>query len=69
MGNMALKGEGVPKDYVEAYKWFNIALPRFGDAMKEFSDAAVKGRDAAATQMTPPQIADAEQRARGWAPK
>jgi hypothetical protein len=27
LGWMYAKGEGVPKDYVQAYKWFNLAAP------------------------------------------
>jgi TPR repeat protein len=55
-------GQGVPRSYVEAYTWYNIAA------------GSGAGRDIVARdpftriapQMTPAQIAGAQERARGW---
>jgi uncharacterized protein len=55
-------GRGVPQDNVSAHMWCNLAAAQ-GD-----QDAA-KSRDDLATQMTPSQIAMAQQLAREWKPK
>jgi hypothetical protein len=55
-------GPGVPRSYVEAYKWYNIAAG--SSAGKD-----IVARDPftrIAPQMTPAQIVDAQERARGW---
>jgi TPR repeat protein len=36
------KGQGVPQDYVQAHKWFNLAAAR---SPGELRDLAAKGRD------------------------
>ena len=60
-------GMGVPQDYVEAHKWYNLAAPRpqYADLRTEI----IKRRDALALKMTPPQIAEAQKLAREWKPK
>ena len=55
-------GEGVPQDFVQALKWFDLAASG-GD------DAAGKNRDSLAESMTPDQIAEAQRLAREWKPK
>ncbi len=60
-------GLGVPRDYVQAHKWFNLAASR--SPPDEDRDLAVQGRDAVAASMTPAQIAEAEKLAREWRPK
>ena len=56
-------GKGVPKDLVEAYKWFALAATH-GDTNN--------GADIHATrvkEMTPAQIAEAEKRVHDFVPK
>jgi TPR repeat protein len=55
-------GQGVPQDYVEAYKWFSLAAAGV-------EEAAIKSRDDVARQMTPAQITEAQRLAREWKPK
>jgi uncharacterized protein len=59
-------GIGVPQDYVEAHKWFNVAAPRskYGDIRTDI----MKRRDDLALKMTPAQIAVAQKLARDWKP-
>ena len=49
-------GEGVPQDYVEAHRWYNLTASR---ASAEDRKQAAEARDAVAKLMTPAQIADA----------
>ena len=61
LGRLYFKGLGAPQDYVLAHMWFNLAASRGElDALKE--------RDALAAQMTPQQLAAAQERARTWRP-
>ena len=62
LGFMYELGQGVPQDYVQAHKWWNLAAAK-GDA------DAVKNRDIVAAKMTPAQIAEAQKLAREWQPK
>ena len=55
-------GQGVPHDIVQAYKWYSLAATN-GDK------PAAELRDTSAKQMTPAQIAEAQQLAREWKPK
>ena len=54
--------KGVPKNFVQAYKWYSLAATN-GDK------PAAELRDALAKQMTPAQIAEAQKLAREWKPK
>ena len=54
-------GLGVPKDYVQAHKWFNLAASR-GTPMGR------KNREEIAAKMTPAQITEAQNLAREWKP-
>ena len=54
-------GRGVPQDYKEAHKWYNLAAVD-GDKQAEM------WRDAIAKKMTPEQIAEAQKLAREWKP-
>ena len=49
LGVMYANGRGVSRDYVEAYKWLNIAGA-------QNNEKAIEGRDAVARRMTPAQI-------------
>ena len=61
---MYAKGQGVPQDYVQAHKWFNLAAAT--STSKPDHDNAVKARDNVAARMTPAQIAEAQKLAREW---
>ena len=60
-------GLGVPQDYVEAHKWFNIAASLADeDGDEEGRKTFAENRDGVAEDMTPQQIADAQKLAREW---
>jgi TPR repeat protein len=61
LGMAYSRGLGVSQDLVLAYMWCSLAAMRG-------NELAVVGRDHAANQMTPIQIADAEKLAREWKP-
>jgi uncharacterized protein len=61
LGTLYLNGEGVPRDYVLAYMWFDVAAAR--------SLSVREWRDFAARMMTPAQIAAAQRLAREWKPR
>ena len=61
LGRAFVKGLGVPQDFIEAHKWFNLAAAR-GDAK------AVAERDALAKRMTVEERAEARKLARAWRP-
>jgi len=61
LGHMYYGGVGVPQDYILAHMWTNLA------AIK--NNNYVKLRDTIALNMTPSQIAEAQQLAREWKPK
>ena len=50
-------GRGVPKDYVEAYKWGNLAAARGNERAERLMDMV-------ATIMTPTQVETAQKLAR-----
>jgi len=62
LGFMYGNGEGVPQDYVEAHKWFNLAAA-------QGLQTAIASRDIAASKMTREQIAEAQRLAREWQAK
>jgi hypothetical protein len=59
-------GKGVLQDYVRAHMWFNLSAAGFPPG--EWRNAAVTRRDDLSKQMTPAQIAEAQQLAREWKP-
>lgn len=61
IGRAYLRGLGVLQDYVEAYKWFNLAASR---GLSE----AVSERDALAAEMSAEERAEARKLARDWKP-
>ncbi len=65
LGNMYLYGEGVPQDYVQALKWFNLSGSR---SQGKDHDYAVERRNVTEKKMTPPQVAEAQKLAREWKP-
>ena len=62
LGGMYAEGEGLPKDYVLAHMWMNLAAAK---GVQE----AVKGRDLLEILMTPAQLAEAQRLAREWKAK
>ena len=62
LGVMYANGQGVPQDYVQAHMWSNLSAAQ-GNAL------GAKNRNLAAEQMTPQQIAQAQELARNWKPK
>jgi hypothetical protein len=71
LANMYQNGKVVPQNYIEAYKWYILAVvhasprkPGFGSP----EEVARKNRDYLATKMTPAQIAEAQKRAQAWKP-
>jgi len=62
LGIQSAYGEGDPLDLVQAHMWYSLAAGN--------GNAHAPGyRDDLARQMTPAQIAEAQQRARLWRPK
>ena len=61
LGDCYANGWGVPKDYAEAYKWYNLA------SGQGYRDATTE-RDALAAMMTPEQIAEAQRLSREFQP-
>ncbi len=59
-------GKGVPQDNVQAHRWFSIAAATTTD--KKIRGRAVRGRDKLVQNMSPQQIAEAEQLASKWKP-
>ncbi len=62
LGVMYAIGNGLPPDYVEAYKWANLAAAQGNKVAEEFMDSI-------AARMTSLQIAEAQRLAREWKPK
>ena len=58
-------GDGVPMDYVEAYRWLNLAAGQGGFA----NTVATLMRDELAKKMTPYQIGEAQRLAREFIPR
>lgn len=61
------EGIGLPRDNIQAFKWFTVAAARGSDSYARTN--ATKGRETAATNMSATQIAEAERLAREWKPK
>jgi len=62
LGLMYANGRGVPRDYVQARMWLNLAAA-------QGNELARKARDIVAKKMTPAQLAEAQRLARKWKPK
>ncbi len=69
LGNMYRNGRGVPRDYVQAHMWLNLAASGLSASDAWGRNIAVEFRDLAASKMTPAQIAEAQKLAREWKPK
>ncbi len=62
LAGMYREGKGIPKDYVQAHMWYNLAAATWHFGAQE-------DRDALAELMTSEQIAEAQRLAREWRPK
>src|SRR5262245_35157776 len=69
LGLRYANGQGVPQDYMQALKWFNLAAARFRASETQSRNLAIAHRDQAASKMTPAQIAEAERLTREWKPQ
>jgi S1-C subfamily serine protease len=63
LGMMCGAGEGVPQDFVEYYKWVNLAAAQGNTDAKKVRDRIVKS-----DLLTPEQIAEAQQLSREFRP-
>ena len=61
LGRLYLRGVGLPQNYVQAHKWFNLAASR-GE------DVAAAERDALVAQMTAEERVEAQKLALEWQP-
>jgi uncharacterized protein len=64
LGVMYHNGQGIPQDYVQALKWFNLAAVT--STKPDLYNLAVQSRDKVAADMTPAQIAEAQKLAGEW---
>lgn len=64
LGLAYAEGLGLPQDFVEAHKWYNLAAShaKYADMRSDL----IKRRDDLAAKMTIAQIADAQKLAREW---
>jgi TPR repeat protein len=62
LGVMYAAGDGVPRDPVEAYKWFELSARSGGEGASD-------NRKRVAAGMTPDQITDAHDKADRWRPQ
>ncbi len=61
LGIMYSQGRGVPKDYVQAYRWYTLAAGQGDDLAGKFKDHLEKS-------MTLDQLAEEQRLAREWRP-
>ncbi len=62
LGVMYERGRGVPKDSVQAYRWYTLAASQGDDLAGKFKDLLEKS-------MTLEQLAEAQRLAGEWRPK
>ncbi len=70
LGKAYHDGLGVPQNYVQAHKWYNLAAATSATSgsEKELRDIAFAEREALAALMSREQIAEAQNLAREWKP-
>ena len=61
-------GLGVSRDYVQAYKWYDLAAKALFSADTQNRDQAINSRDLIAANMTPQQVTEAQNLVRTWKP-
>jgi hypothetical protein len=64
LGILYARGNGVPRDNVLAHMWFNLAATLFTTSVQR--NRAVGNRDAVAREMSPEEIARAQELAHEW---
>jgi len=62
LGFAYMAGEGVPKDYVQAYMWLKLAVAGGFEKATEICDGLNR-------LMTPAQISEAQERIAAWRPE
>jgi len=65
---MFAAGKAVPRDLVQAHKWYTLAAAHFPPDEAAFRDKSVRNADSIAAKMTPEQIWEAQRLAREWRP-
>jgi hypothetical protein len=66
LGVCYVNGQGVTRDPVQAYQWFSVAAQSL---LGKEADTARQARDSVKAQLTPEQLARAEELARSWRAK
>jgi hypothetical protein len=71
LGSRYASGQGVPRDYIHAHMWFNLALSKL---TLSSTDSIIRQlireeQDRVESKMTPAEIAEAQRLAREWKPK
>jgi TPR repeat protein len=70
LGLLYYQGLGVPKDYVLAHMWLNLAAAGLSGPLTEnLRKSLVKVRDLVEKEMTLDQVAEAQRLAREWKPQ
>ena len=64
LGYRYQRGEGVPRDYVLSYMWFDLAVTRASDAIR---GRAMRARDEVAELLTFDEREESKARAQQWA--
>ena len=62
---MYANGDGVPRDFVAAHMWLDLAAAQATGAARA---NALQRQDVVARRLTADQIAEADRRARAWTP-
>jgi TPR repeat protein len=63
------QGVGTSQDYIQAHKWYNLAVASYAPSDIELSAKVARARDQLAAKMSPDQIAEAQKIAREWQQK
>jgi TPR repeat protein len=62
-----VRGEGVPQDFVQAYKWYNLAVAQ-DNVSAEIIDMATKRKETVRKSKTTYEIAAAQKLSAAWKP-
>jgi TPR repeat protein len=65
LGLLYSSGHGVPENYVQAYKWLNLAAAQASSTKRDFS---YRIRDSVVAKMSPRQVAKAQALTIAWRP-
>ncbi|MEQ9447390.1 MAG: hypothetical protein RLN70_00605, partial [Rhodospirillaceae bacterium] len=66
LGVMYANGEGISRDYLQAYMWFQIALSNVAPEDVHWRSRLARFMSQAAAHLTPAQVLEAERRANAW---